>query len=200
MRSRAGLIVALLALAAAGWSIPAPAQTVADSPRQNATFNVFLKGAQVGSEQSTVEPAGDGWLISATSTLGPPLVLTLQRAEVRYDTAWRPLSLVMQGSVRGHAIDLQTTFADGKASSRFTQPDGQPFEKTDTVAKDTVALPNNFYAAYTALAVRLASAAPGSEVRAYVAPQAEIGVLFNGADAQRMQVPGRSFEVRKYRL
>jgi hypothetical protein len=80
------------------------------------------------------------------------------------------------------------------------QPDGQPMEKTDSVAADTVALPNNFYGSYTALAVRLAATAPGSEVRAYVAPQAEIGVLLNSVDVQRMQIPGRTFEVRKYRV
>jgi pimeloyl-ACP methyl ester carboxylesterase len=200
MRGRTLSILALPALFACAWPVPAPAQAVPDSPGQKATFKVFFKGAQVGSEQATVESTPDGWLISATSVLAPPLNLTVRRAEARYDTSWHPRSLVMEGDIRGRAIDLQTTFADGKASTRAMQPDGQPLEKTDTVAADTVALPNSFYASYTALAVRLASATPGSEVRAYVAPFAEIGVLLNGVDVQRMQTPGRTFEIRKYRV
>jgi hypothetical protein len=200
MRGPTVLILASLVLVACAWPAPAPAQAVSDSPAQKATFKVFLQGAQVGSEQATVESTADGWLISATSTLAPPVGLTLRRAEVRCDTAWRPRSLAVEGTFRGRTIDFQTTFADGKASSRMVQPDGQPTEKTDTVAPDTVALPNNFYAAYTALAIRLAAAAPGGEVKAYVAPQAEIGVLLNGVDVQRMQIPGRTFEIRKYRV
>jgi pimeloyl-ACP methyl ester carboxylesterase len=200
MRGRTFLILASLALAAAAWPVRALAQAPSDLPAQKATFKVFLRGSPVGSEEASVEPDADGWLITATSVLSPPLNLTVRRAEVRYDAGWRPRSLVIEGNLRGRAFDFQTTFADGKATTRMKQPDGEPIEKTDTVAPDTVALPNNFYAAYTALAIRLAAATPGSEVRAYVAPQAEIGVLLNGVDAQRMQVPGRAFDVRKYRV
>ena len=44
-------------------------------------------------------------------------------------------------------------------------------------------LPNNFFAAYEALAVRLSSMTPGGELPVYVAPQGEIKVVDQGGDA-----------------
>ena len=58
---------------------------------------------------------------------------------------------------------IKTTFADGKATSEITQA-GAPTTKTDTVAPDTLVLPNLFFSAYEALAMRLASIPDGCDV------------------------------------
>ena len=52
--------------------------------------------------------------------------------------------------------------------------------KTDQVSARTVVLPNNFYALYEALAVRLAASAPGAEIPLYVAPQGEVKLPVKG--------------------
>ena len=154
MRTPSSTILALLAASMLAPVGAALAQDVG-GPAQTAAFKVFLRGSQVGTEQSSVQRTAEGWLITATSTLAPPVALTIRRGEIRYTDTWQPRSIVLQGQFRERAIDLETTFEGGQARNRFLQ-DGNTTEKADPVSADAVALPNNFYAGYAALALRLA--------------------------------------------
>jgi pimeloyl-ACP methyl ester carboxylesterase len=176
-----------------------PQASTDGSPAQAAAFKVFIRGVQIGTEQATVSRSGSDWVISSTSTVGPPMTVTLRRAEIRYTSDWQPLSIALEGTFRDQRMDVQTTFAGTEARSRVLQ-DGSTVEKSDPVSPGAVALPNHFFAAYTGLAVRLERAAPGSEVRTYVAPRAEIGVLLESVGEQRLQTAGRSFVARRYRV
>jgi hypothetical protein len=196
-RMRSTIILALLAVSLVASARPAPAQ--APGPAQAASFRVFLRGTQVGTEDSSLQRTPDGWLISGTGTLAPPVGLTIRRAEIRYSETWQARSLVLQGQFRDRAIDVETTFDGGQAKNRFVQ-DGATTDKTDPVSADAVVLPNNFYGSYAALAVRLADVQPGGEVKAYVAPQGEIGIVLNGVETVRVQTPRRTIELRKFKL
>ena len=176
-----------------------PQARTAGEPAQTSAFKVFIRGVQIGTEQATVSRSGTDWVIASTSAAGPPLALTLRRAEIRYTSDWRPLSVALEGHSRDQPIDVQTTFAGTEARSRVLQ-DGSTVEKTDRVSPGVVVLPNHFFAAYTGLAVRLESTAPGDEVRVYVAPRAEIGVVLESVGEQRLQTADRSFVVRRYRI
>ena len=125
--------------------------------------------------------------------------MTLRRAEIRYSADWTPVSLSIDAAVRGQTVDLSTAFAGTTATSRFPQA-GEMAEKTDTVARDTIVLPNNIFAAYAALAVRLATASPGAELKVYVAPQAEVTVVLNAVETQRVQTAERTFNAKQHRL
>ena len=94
---------------------------------------------------------------------------------------------------------IKTTFADGKATSEVTQA-GTPTTKTDTVSPDTLVLPNLFFSAYEALAMRLSSIPDGSTFPAYIAPQAEITVKQNARSTQRIETAKRVIDVRTYAL
>ena len=75
--------------------------------------------------------------------------------------------------VQGVEVTLKTAFADGKAVNAMTEGSNAT-EKTDAVSADAVVLPNVFFGSYAALAARLQRAAVGTEMPAYIAPQAEI--------------------------
>ena len=190
-------IVALLVLLGAS---PAAAQAPTPiDPIQQATFRIFLRGVPVGNEQFTVSQAGDRWVISATSRLDAPVNLTLRKAVATYDATWQALALTLDGTFRDQIVQLATTVTGTQASSTFDDG-GKTVEKTDTVSPGTVLLPNNFYASYAALAVRLATQPTVGDLRIYVAPQAEIGVKVGEARTERFQAGGRSFLVRQQRL
>jgi len=180
-----------------GAQAPPPGPVAAQSGAVETIFTIFARGTQVGVERVAVSQTGEGWTIASSSRLEAPLNLTLRRAEARYDAAWRPRSLTMDGAFRETPIELRTTFSGTAASSQFLQ-DGQRREKTDTVAADTVILPNNFYGTYAVLARRLAAIQPGGEVRAYVAPQAEIAIRLDRVGTERLQTAGRSFVARRF--
>ena len=164
-----------------------------------ASFTVFLSGVAIGSEQVTVAASAEGWTIRTTGRLGAPVSLTTARFELRYDRDWKPLSLEIDASLRGQPLVLKTAFANGKATSSIIQG-GQNTQKTDDVAADTVVLPNLFFGAYEALAFRLASASPGTQIRAYIAPQVEIAVSLNSVSSERIQTAGRVIAAKRYTL
>lgn len=156
---------------------------------QNGTqFLVFFRSQPVGREEVMVLQMGDGWIVRGTSRLGPPIDITTRVAEVDYDLQWHPKSLIVDGIVRGQDVTLKTTFAGGKASSVLAVQ-GAPQSKADDVAADTIVLPNTFFGSYAALARRLQGKVAGADLRAYIAPQAEITIRVTGAVLERIETP-----------
>ena len=140
-----------------------------------------------------------GITITSNGRLAAPLDLVTRQCVLRYDANWRPIDLTVDAVARGAAMAIKTTFADGQATSEITQA-GAPTTKTDTVAPDTLVLPNLFFSAYEALAMRLASIPDGSSFPAYIAPQAEITVKQTARSTQKIETARRVIDVRTYAL
>lgn len=189
--------LAIAALALLGAPMPAPAQPAAtDGTTQ---FLVFLGGRPVGREEVVVLKLQEGWMVRGSSRLGQPIDITSRIAEVQYDNEWRPTSLHIDGVVRGQDVSLKTTFANGRASNAVSiQGKTQP--KEDPVSADAVVLPNAFLGSYAALARRLQGKTAGAELRAYIAPQAEVAVRVVGAQPERIETPKAVINVTRYTL
>ncbi|MCX6550165.1 MAG: alpha/beta fold hydrolase [Acidobacteria bacterium] len=190
--SIAAILVLLAAANAAAQQPPA-----APAPGPTASFTVFLQGTPLGSEQVAVTVSPDGWIVKSSGRLGNPVNISTSRFELRYDRAWRPLSLDIEATLRGQPMLLRTAFANGTATSEITQS-GQVLQKTDTVAADAVVLPNMFFGAYEALALRLQSVKPPAELRAYIAPQIEIALRVTGVADERIRTTERTIAARRY--
>lgn len=163
----------------------APAQPAASGDTQ---FLVFFRSQPVGREEAVVLRTADSWVVRGTSRLGAPIDITSRTAEVVYDLEWRPKSMTVDSIVRGQDILMKTTFAGGKASN-VIEVQGKPQTKEDTVAADTVVLPNTFLGSYTALARRLQGKTTGGELRVYIAPQSEITVRVMSAGPGQIETP-----------
>ena len=165
-----------------------------------ASFRVFLKGSAIGGEEVAVRRTqGGGITITSSGRLNAPLDMVTRRCIVRYDAEWRPLELTVDAVARGAAMTIKTTFENGQATSEIVQA-GAPTRKTDQVAPDTLVLPNLFFSAYEALALRLASIPDGGSFKVYVAPQAEITVKQNARSTQKIETASRVINVRAYAL
>lgn len=197
MFRRYSTVAALLVLLAAAPLLAQPA--AAPPPSQAATFTTFIRGAPIGSEQVTVRSDPDGWVIQMTGRIGDPVNLATNRFEVRYDRDWKPLGLDVAGTLRGQALLIRTTVSAGSATTDVTQA-GQQTQKTDAVSADTLLLPNMFFGAYEALALRLASVAPGGVLRAYVVPQVEIGITLDSVGEERIQTSTRLIAAKRYNV
>jgi pimeloyl-ACP methyl ester carboxylesterase len=171
---------------------PAGAQTTAPS-----TLTVFMQGVPIGSEEVSVSAGADGWHIKGHGRIGPPVNVNTARFEMVYDRDWKPQRLDVDGTVRGQAFVMRTTFANGVAASDIMQA-GQQVQKSDKVAADTIVLPNMFFASYEALALRLAGTKTGTELRAYVAPQAEITLRVTGMREERIRTSVQTIAARLY--
>jgi len=190
-----GLSVALVLSAPAVAQTPPPLP-VADNGTQ---FLVFFRSQPVGREEVVVLRMADGWVVRGTSRLGPPIDITTRVAEVDYDAQWRPKSLIVDGIVRGQDVTLKTTF-DGTKASSVLAVQGAPQSKTDTVSADTIVLPNTFLGAYAALAKRLQGKTAGADLRAYIAPQAEVTIRITSAVLEGITTPKGLIQSMHYNM
>jgi pimeloyl-ACP methyl ester carboxylesterase len=163
------------------------------------TFNVFVGGRQVGSEDSTVERTPDGWRISTSGRLGSPFNVITRLMEIRYDEAWRPRELTIEAAIEGRAQRLHTVFAGTSATSEYSLL-GELKTTTAQVSADTIALPSPFFGAYEAIAARLSVSPTPTELKAYVVPQAEVTIQVKGSSNQRFLIGTRSLDARRYQL
>jgi hypothetical protein len=188
-------------LAARGEARQAPgARPAAAQPATGeAEFTIFVNGAAVGSEQVQLARDGNGWIITATGRSAPPIEFTINRFEMRYGADWQPVELKFDAAQRDRALQIATSFGVTTAINEITQS-GATASKTDQISARTVVLPNNCWAAYEALAARLAGARSGAEIPVYVAAQAEITLAVTGVTVEQLAMPGRAVATRRYDL
>ena len=201
---RAVATVATLALLAIQTSVDASDQQPIVAPAlQEAgafTFTTFLRGAPIGTEQVALTRIADGWTIAGTGRLGAPLDIVGRRVQVRYTADWRPVELTFDATVRGQTQTIRTTVQGTTATSTISTG-GQTTEKTDTIdAAAVLILPGGFFSPYEALAARLRSAAPGTDIPIYSVP----GVSFTGrvgeSTPEQIQTTARLIAARRTRV
>jgi pimeloyl-ACP methyl ester carboxylesterase len=158
-----------------------------------------MQGTAIGNEQVTVTASAEGWTVRGTGRLGNPLNLSTSRFELRYDREWHPISLEIDATLRGQPLLMRTTFLGGSATNDITQG-GQQNRKVDAVSADPLVLPNMFFSAYEALALRLRGAVLPIDLRAYVAPQVEIAMRVTGRGSERIRTADRSIAATRYDL
>jgi uncharacterized protein len=163
------------------------------------TFQVFIRGAQAGSEEVTVMESPDGWTLRGSGRLREPLDLTVEYWEARYDRNWKPIELTVNLAQKTDKWTVHTGFSGTTAATDVAQ-NGQNQRKNQTIAADSVVLPNLVFGSYEALAARLADAAAGAQIPAYIAPQNSIGVTVSRVVDEKIQVPGRSMDARHWTL
>jgi uncharacterized protein len=179
---------------------PAESRPIARPPAEaDVEFTLFLSGTRVGVEHVRVARVASTWVISSTAQYGPPLNVTVNRFEMKYTADWQPIELHIEATRAGRPLGLATSFAMTTAINEITQ-NGSTTSKTDQISARTIVLPNSFYAGYEALAARLADAQPGAELRAYVAPQAEIGVMVKTVAAEQLSSPAGLLAIRRYEI
>jgi pimeloyl-ACP methyl ester carboxylesterase len=190
----------LLAALVPGCAAHAEAQQTAPSATPaagEATFIVFLGGREIGREQASLARTASGWTITSTGRLAAPVNFANNRFQVTYAPDWQPIELRIDANVQDTTLSLSTSFGTTTAISEITQK-GVTNTKTDQISARTVVLPNNFYAAYEALAVRLASVEAGADLPVYVAPQAEIRLLVKAVTPLNYQTPSGLIATRRY--
>ncbi len=190
-RVTAACLLALLAGTAPRAQAPGPSS----DPSQ---LLVFIRGAAIGSAESTIRKTAEGWVVTGSSRLAPPLDVTARRVLVRYSEDWKPVELSVDGTVKGSGFSVHTTFNGTTAENDVVQL-GQPTHKVDTVSLDAVVLPNMFFPTYEALAVRIASMTEDTgQLRAYVAPQAEVAVDIKRLDVQAIETSRGTVKAHRY--
>jgi pimeloyl-ACP methyl ester carboxylesterase len=198
----AGAWIATMAMlgSAAAQTRPATPATVSTAASATSSFTVFFRSTPIGNEQITVEKVGDGWTISGSGRVGPPLDLIIRTFHARYDAEWKPLELTIDATLRNQATRLHTVVSGTSARSELTPFGAAPTEKTDEIAADAVLLPNPFIAGYEALAARLRSAAAGTTIAIYQPPQGSFTAAVGESATEQIQTLGAVLTARRTRV
>jgi pimeloyl-ACP methyl ester carboxylesterase len=163
------------------------------------TFHVFIRGAEAGTEEATLFESPDGWAIRGSGRLGPPLNLTTEYWEIRYDRSWKPIDLSVNQADKTNKWTVHTVFSGSTAASDVGQ-NGENQRRNQPISPDSVVLPNLIFASYEALAARLAGSAPGAQLPAFIVPQNSVTITVNGVTDETIQVPGRSIAAKHWSL
>jgi hypothetical protein len=189
----------VLALLAAAWSSAALAQPATPAGAAS-DFRIFVRGAQIGTEDVSVTRTPGGTVISGSGRLNVPIDVVTNRCEMRYDAQWKPLEAMLDAIVHGQYTSLHTVFTDGTAATQIIQAGREPTTRTDKIGPVDVVLLNSFFGLYEGLAARLQTMKAGSELKAYILPQAEIAIQVSDVTDERIQTPARTIATKHYQL
>lgn len=203
-------VAAVGLVAAAGTALAQPPAGVVFSSGDNrsstaasqttaANYTIFLRGVPIGSEQVSLERSADGWTINGRGRLGAPLDVVARRLQVRYDPDWRPLELTVDATVRGQTVYLHTSVAGTVATSDIRDA-GAASAAKDTIDSTSLLLPNLFYASYEALAQRLKTAQPGTNVAAYQPPTGAYAISVGASSTEQIQTLAAMITAKRTRI
>jgi pimeloyl-ACP methyl ester carboxylesterase len=172
----------------------------ADAQPQSAELLVYIGPNEIGRADSIVERSANGWTVSGTGRLLPPLDLTTRRLTIRYTTDWKPAELQIEAITQGMPLAIRSTFAGTEARNEIARGP-QTSHKVDAIAADAVVLPNLFFQAYEALAMRLGALEQDTATFAvYVAPQAQIEATARRLEPQAIATGGVPIRARRFAL
>ena len=176
---------------------PANAQTRSgDGP---ARFTVVLKGVRIGSETVDVSRTSNTIKITASGQILAPFELTTNRFEMTYTADWQPQQLSIEAQLRGQILTLATTFGLTTATSDMLQGT-QRGSVTQPVTPRAVVIPNNFFAAYEAMASRLGPLNVGDRLPVYVVPDGEAVATVTRVTPRRIVGPDSAANLRQFEL
>jgi hypothetical protein len=172
----------------------APAFAGAQQAAGATGYTTFVRGTPIGRENVTVRSDAAGLTVTSEGRLGPPANLTIRRAEFRYGPDGAPQLFELHGDSNGGEVTIRTTVAGGSATTEGTRGSSV----TQPVSAQAVLHANGIVASYVALAQRLGSTAPGSDIRMYVVSEKEIGVRLVNVQNDRMQLGAEFLNARRY--
>jgi pimeloyl-ACP methyl ester carboxylesterase len=162
-------------------------------------YTVFIRGTPLGREEVTIQEDASGTTIVAQGRLVAPFNAVTRRAEVKYSPQGAPERFVLDGSSNGADVSVRTIFTDGTARTEGNQGTTK-IDTSHKVSTQAFVLPNGVFSLYTALARRLATASPGTELHGYILPVGEIAIHLVASRTERIQVGTSFLDVRRHEL
>jgi len=178
--------------------LAAPAAAQQPTPQSSPTsYRVFVRGTLIGREDVTVQQNASGLSIVSQGRLAAPLNVQIKRAEFKYRPDGSPELFTLESSANNADVVVRTSFNGTVAVTEGTQG-GKPINVTQSVTAGTVLLPNGIFGAYAALSHRLKDVPAKTNLRVYVLPEAEIGIIVTSVTPEKMQVGTSLLDVRRY--
>jgi hypothetical protein len=164
-------------------------------------FRVYQRGVLIGTTAISLVRDGDGWHLRGTGELQGDFQVTMPQLDVRYDAAWRPRIMTLEMVAKDGRAVVHVAFglSDGTTRTDVVRPDEATWG-SNKVSPDAIPLPDLVFGTYEALAARLASAAPGQELRVFVAPRFETAMTVDGVVDEDVPAAGGMLATKRWRV
>jgi pimeloyl-ACP methyl ester carboxylesterase len=176
----------------------ARAQTAAEpaSPAGTGTYRIFLHAVQIGTMDLRVSRDADGWTIVSSERMSPPLELLTRTVEIRYDGRWRPREVTVDATLGGHPVTIHTVVEGANVTTQINDA-GQTSAATEPIDDTAIFLPNPFFAAFSALAVRLQTSGQDAIVPIYSGPHGSYNARVGTSSTERIQTASDLIDARR---
>jgi len=164
------------------------------SAQDSSSYTVFVRSVPVGSEQVALTRSADGWSIVSSGRMGAPIDIVSRRVQVRYTDDWKPVELVVEATVQGQLLSLQSNVS-GATAQTHTVRGSQSTDRSDAITADALLLPSPFWGPFEALAARLKSAPPGSTMPAYTG-MGTFSIRVGESSTEQIQTAARLIQAR----
>jgi len=171
-------------------SVPTPGESI---------FRVFVSASPAGFITSTLAQEDDRWILRATNQITAPLELQTQLFEMTYDSEWRPQNLLINGTRNRELFNVESTFGDDLVTNEV-QIGTQATTSEERIDAASIVLPNFFFAAYEALAIRLTMLQSGDQVPIYVAPRGYITARLNSVNTLQLDTANGNLHATVYHI
>lgn len=176
-------------------AVGAAAQTPGD-----ATFRVTHRGQPVGTTEVTVARSADGWRVTSRGQMDGRVQLSVRHFDAQYDPDWRPMSLTMELVSPGEHAIVHVAMVGSVTRTDIVVPNKEVFFGANDVPRDTMFLPDYVFGAWEALAGRLQTAMPGTEISVFAVPEREVKATLDRRDSATLQTPAGFQSATRWRI
>ena len=182
------------ALSVSVWAQTPPVPTTGES-----TFRVFVRAVPSGFATSTLVYEDNRWILRATTQITAPLELETQLFEMTYDSDWKPQQLRISGTRNREIFNVDSDFG-GDIVTNEVQIGPEASKSEERIDATSIVLPNFFFSAYEALAVRLTMLQPGDQIPIYVAPRGYITARLDSVNTLQLDTAGGSLLAKVHHI
>jgi hypothetical protein len=166
----------------------------------SASFRVTQNGAHIGDVSVTLTRDDEGWRIESTGYVGGDFDLTLTQFDARYDAHWRPRFLTMQLGTSAEEAIVHVAMQGTMTRTDVVVPGRDARWGTNRVSPDTILLPDYVFGAYEALAARLATTTPGTDLPLFLVPKSEVHTAVDAVEEVEIQTSTGPIAAKRFSL
>lgn len=172
---------------------------VAQAP-SDTSFRILENGNAIGSATISVARDQDGWRVQSTSHTGGTIGLDVTRLEISYDASWRMRFLSMELARGDERRVIHVAIQGLRSRTDVVLPDREAGFGAHRISPGVIAVPDYVLGAYQALAARVETLEPGSDIPILLTPRGEVHATVDAVRDEDLQTDSGSIRARRLSL
>jgi hypothetical protein len=165
-----------------------------------ATFRILENGLSIGNAVIIVTRDEDGWRVQSTGRAGGSIGLEVRRLDMSYDPEWQTRFLSMEIAWRQETRVIHVATQGLRSRTDIVVPDREVSFRSHWISPGTIALPDDVFGAYQALAARVEMLPAGSDIPILLTPSGEVHAIVDAVRDDELRTSSGSIRARHVSL